>query len=75
MVSNAEMALDPWAEHKARPIHDSKRKLEAQHWKTAKLLELPPSLMEAANTGTRWGGGEEQDPSNPMLCPPPVLLS
>lgn len=62
------MVLEPWAEHKAHPIHDSKEKLEAQHWKTAKLLELPPSPMEAANPGTRevgrWGGAGAKRPRN-----------
>lgn len=55
------MALEPRPEYKARPSHNSKEKLEAQHWKTAKLLELSPSPTEAANRGTRWGGGKEQE--------------
>lgn len=62
------MVLEPRAEHKANLIHDSKEKLEAQHWKTAKLLELPPSPMEAANPGTRevgrWGGAGAKRPRN-----------
>lgn len=74
----------PQAEHKARRINVSKEKFEAQHWKPAKLSEQPPSLMEAANPGTRWGGhGAKRQHDRvtphrvllPRSCPEPGSLS
>lgn len=65
----------PWAEHKACIINASKGKLKVKCWKHSKLPELPPSPVDVANPGTRWGGGEDGKPRGSTTGRPHTVSS